>query len=54
MGLGDDIRIQGKNLVGAALVVDHTPIHFAVFRTETADNTGVDSHIVTPFRRRSY
>ena len=53
VGLGDDIRIRGKNLVGATLVFDQTPIHFAVFRTESADNSEAISNFESPFRRRT-
>jgi hypothetical protein len=33
-GLGDDVRLEGSNLVGAGLVVEEHPVHVELFRHE--------------------
>ena len=33
-GLGQDVRIEGEQLVGAALVVEQQPVHLQLFREE--------------------
>ncbi len=33
-GLGQDLRIEGDQLIGAALVADQQPIHLELFREE--------------------
>ncbi|MCX7920109.1 MAG: hypothetical protein N3A72_11000 [bacterium] len=52
VGLGDDIRIRGKKLIGTSLVYEQTPIHFAIFRTETTENTSVNDVFGFLYHRR--
>lgn len=35
-GLGYDVRIEGKDLIGAALVVEEHPVHLELFQEESA------------------
>jgi hypothetical protein len=31
VGLGDDIRVEAQDIVGAGLVVDNQPVHVEIF-----------------------
>jgi len=39
-GLGEDVRLEGPNLVGAGLVVEEQPIHVELFAEQAAPAAG--------------
>jgi hypothetical protein len=39
LGLGQDVRIEGEDVVGASLVIDQHPIHMELFHRATPEST---------------
>lgn len=53
VGLGEDLRLTGPTLSGAALVLDGTLVHLCAFGNQQAPaETGGGSHLVRASRRR--
>ena len=52
VGLGKDLRIQGRGLVGAGLWVETRYVHLAAFRVGGTDS-GIKTRMARPSRRRA-
>lgn len=56
VGLGRDVRIVGKGIVGSCLVYEDRVLHLAIFRAEEARdlNEGWQGAMIPPSRRRRF
>jgi hypothetical protein len=55
IGMGEDYRLKGEGLSGAALRAEHRFIHLCAFTTEdTSDPSGVHTRMTRPAHRRTH
>ncbi len=53
LALGEDVRLEGEGVAGAALVYQGTPVHVSLFRIHGPARKGDDPHLARASLRRS-